>query len=123
MSALLTSAEIAMAETRPVAKTHIIPPITEPMGRHWDQPSRFDIEIDATHALMSKSAFDKLHDYSCSTPTGVYPGKMWKCHWGIYVPEARRSFEPYWILRWFGEIGVDKDGQYCTNHHRKIIIS
>lgn len=119
---LRTAVEIACSEERPLARAHIIPSITDPMGKYWDGPSRFDIEIDDSHALMSETTFKKLGEYSCSTPTGVYPGKMWKCHWGIYIPVEKRTFEPYWILRWFGE-WCDSSKRDVLNHWRVIIIA
>ena len=56
----------------------IIPPITEPLGKHWQQPHRRFIELDDTHALMSEQTFKGLKEYSTSIPTGRYEGKMWK---------------------------------------------
>jgi hypothetical protein len=76
MSALLTATEIAMQKSARAA--HIIPPITNPLGKHWNQPLRTWIEIDDTHAMMPREAFDQLLDYTQSQPSGVYPGKMWK---------------------------------------------
>ena len=35
----------------------IIPPITDPLGKHWQQPHRRFIELDDTHALMSEQTF------------------------------------------------------------------
>ena len=51
--------------------------MTDPMGRHWRQPPRERILIDDTHALMDLATFEQLSEYSCTIPTGVYPGKMW----------------------------------------------
>ena len=82
-----------------------IPPITDPLGRYWKQPSKDDIAIDETHAMMTRATFDKLHSYNTSTPSGVYPGKMWKAY----------RFGKWW-LRWFGDSGPDM----CTNNHREI---
>lgn len=87
----------------------MIPKITDPMGKSWDQPSREDILVDDTHALMSEPDFNKLPDYSRSQPTGVYPGKMWKAYSG----------GGSWILRWFGE---HPDPKLCSNHSREIIL-
>lgn len=58
----------------------MIPPITDPMGRHWDQPSRDDILVDDTHAVMTVKTFTALLEYSTSMPSGVYDGKMWRRH-------------------------------------------
>ena len=35
----------------------IIPPITDPLGKHWQQPHRRFIELDDTYALMSEQTF------------------------------------------------------------------
>lgn len=35
----------------------MIPPITDPMGRYWDQPSRDEIIVDDTHAVMTVKTF------------------------------------------------------------------
>lgn len=107
MSLLLTSAETVMQRGL-ASRPHIIPPITDPMGKHWDQPNRFNIEVDATHAMMSKQTFEGLATYSCTTPTGVYPGKMWK---------ALRGMK--WWLCWFD---VDPEPNYCSNHYREILV-
>ena len=91
-----------------------IPEITEPMGRYWNQPPREAIEIDDTHALMSKSTLEQLADYSCSMPSLAYPGKMWRCR-KDYYDESKG-----WWLRWFGE---SADPEFCSNHHREILIA
>lgn len=101
------------------ADPNIIPPMTDPMGKHWDQPAREEILIDDTHALMSGSTFAALHEYSCSVPTGCYPGKMWRCHVGIYDPRCKPE-DRYWILRWFGF--SSKGAAYCSNNVRRIVI-
>lgn len=97
-----------------------IPPITEPMGKHWDQPPIADIQIDDTHALMGQKTFDALAEYSASFPSGVYPGKMWKRHDGLHDDtcpvEMRR-----WLLVWFGESKIGPG--FCLNNFREIIIA
>lgn len=42
----------------------------------WPAPS--PILLDDTDAVMARSAFDELPEYSCSIPTGVTIGKQWK---------------------------------------------
>lgn len=88
---------------------HIIPPITEPLGKAWQAPDRSEIEIDHQYARMKRSAFNKLLDYSRSTPTGVYAGKMWKAGDGKHN----------WWLHWFSE--SDKPDM-CNHNVREIII-
>lgn len=92
---------------------NVVPPITEPMGRYWEQPPTRDILIDDTHAVMSRKTLESLHEYSCSTPSGVYEGKMWRRR-----AEYRESCDE-WFLCWFGYSA--KEG-YVSNNCRKIIL-
>ena len=56
-----------------------IPVITDPLGKHWDQPEIAKIELRIGGvAIMSKESFDQLAQYDCSIPSGKYEGKMWK---------------------------------------------
>lgn len=92
----------------------LIPPITDPLGRHWKQPARNAIVIDDTHALMDGRTFDALADYSRSFPSGVYPGKMWKAI--LHDGSA-------W-LRWYGYAGPGMDPKrYCSNNERRILLT
>lgn len=84
-----------------------IPAMTNPMGKGWAQPKTSDIELDDTHALMSKSDFDSLPVYNCGYPSGVYPGKMWSA-------KVDTGFQ----LRWFG----DDDNGRCQINSRLILI-
>lgn len=68
-----------------------IPECIHPLCKAWDQPENTEIEIDDTHALMFKKTFEHLKEYSCSIPTGVYSGKMWKAH----------GLDDEWYLRWY----------------------
>lgn len=64
--------------------------MVDPLGRHWTQPPRQEVLIDDKHAVMSRKSFSMLLNYSHSTPSWVYDGKMWKsCKDGI------------WYLRWY----------------------
>jgi len=69
----------------------MIPDMIHPLSKHWDQPSKEDILIDNTHALISKKSFEQLKNYSMSIPTEVYEGKMWKA-----------GSKNKWFLRWYG---------------------
>lgn len=89
--------------------TNTIPPVQHPMGRYWEQPDRRAIALDGTHALMELATFEALADYSGSIPSGVYPGKMWKCE----GPGC-------WYLRWFGI--VPGRPEVCSNNQREIIL-
>ena len=88
-----------------------IPPMINPLGKHWDQPSNSNILVDDTHAIMGGSDFEKLKNYSRSVPSvpsGVYEGKMWKLQQG-----------EEWFLMWFGEI---EDRGVCSLNHRIILL-
>lgn len=87
-----------------------IPPITDPMGKYWEQPPVENILIDDSHAVMNRCCFDKLIEYSSSIPSGVYLGKMWKA-----ITEDGRKF-----LRWFGV--VENRNDICSRNQREILI-
>ncbi len=98
-----------------------IPPITEPLGRYWEQPDLSAILIDDEFALMSRKTFDALSEYSASRPSGVYPGKMWKRHDGAFDRNfLAHGGKPEWLLCWYGESEIGPG--YCSNHGRKIIL-
>jgi hypothetical protein len=98
-----------------------IPPITDPLGRSWQQPARERILIDDTHALMLQAEFERLAEYSATMPTGVYPGKMWKRHDGVYDPVfLAAGGVPTWKLCWFGF--SEKGPGFCSIHHREILL-
>lgn len=84
-----------------------IPVMTHPDASGWNQPSRKNILIDETHAVLERNTFNSLYEYSYSWPTGVYPGKMFK-----------RNRNGIWFLTWFGE----RDDMNCSIHNRKIIL-
>ncbi len=97
-----------------------IPPITDPMGKNWEQPDRSRILIDSTHALMSLGDFNRLCEYSATNPSGVYVGKMWKRHDGIFDREFLRcGGKPRWLLCWYGP---DPMPGYCSNNYREILL-
>jgi hypothetical protein len=101
-------------------KPDVIPPITDPMGKHWRQPPRDSITLDETHALMSRATFEQLAEYSGTFPTGVYEGKMWKRHDGLFDQAFRaRGGKPEWLLVWFGYCDEPK---MVSNNFRKILI-
>jgi|SRR6266850_4650297 len=97
-----------------------IPPITHELGQHWEQPARAEIEIDETHALMTRRTFDGLAEYSATRPSGVYEGKMWKRNDGAFDYEfLARGGKPVWLLCWYGL--SDKPGM-VSNHSRRILV-
>lgn len=93
----------------PPSEPSPIPPMTHPYSRYWDQPSRAEILVDATHALMTRRTFLILLEYSASVPTGVYAGKMWRAYHGRGL----------WWLCWYG---VAEDPEYCTIERRLILL-
>jgi hypothetical protein len=101
-----------------------IPPITEPLGRHWHAPDRALILTDDKHAVMAGATFVCLPEYSGTIPTGVYPGKMWKRNDGLFdercKPEDRK-----WLLCWFGPVipANERDREACPIEFRQILIA
>lgn len=91
---------------------NVIPPITDPMGKYWEQPDPSKILVDDKHALMDEATFLKIHDYSYSQPSGVYAGKMWRCG-------RPTSWGHRWWLKWFG---LHEDPTLCSGHVREIIV-
>ena len=87
----------------------MIPEMTHELSSHWKQPSINEIEIDEAYALMNKETLNKLNEYSCSQPSGVYEGKMWK-----------RRNKKDWFLMWFGE---SDDPKKCSVNSRQILIN
>ena len=57
---------------------HLIPPMTHPYSKYWEQPDRSLIRIVGESARMSKDTLAELLEYSSTNPTGAYEGKMWK---------------------------------------------
>jgi hypothetical protein len=105
-----------------MSAVEIIPQITDPLGASWDQPERKDILVDQTHAVMTLTTFLSLSEYSCSNPSGIYPGKMWKRHDGAFDREfIARGGKPKWLLCWFGE--SKKGPEFCSNNYREILLA
>jgi hypothetical protein len=142
MSELRTAVEVALDK---LEAREPIPKMTHPLSKHWEQPDRREIEIDATHAMMSQKAFEALHEYSCSQPSGVYEGKMWRRHHYVfnvrgktyYFYQSKLMEEPVhgcaldqmiehmpvadeWLLCWFDK--SEKGPDYCATRTRKILI-
>lgn len=97
----------------------IIPPITDPMGKHWRQPPVSAIALDATHALMTRETFEALGEYSTSHPSGVYPGKMWRRHDGAHDPRCKPA-DRRWLLVWFSDSDLR---DRCTVNWREILLA
>jgi hypothetical protein len=101
--------------------SHPIPAMTNPQGRSWDQPTREAITIDEKYALMTDSTFRMLAEYSGTSPTGVYPGKMWRRHDGAYDRRFLASGgQPKWLLCWYDV--SPRGADWCSTKFREIII-
>lgn len=115
-----TAYEAALLRHALAQPQHPIPPITDPMGRHWQQPPRERVLVDDTHAVMSAADFKQLLEYSTTYPGGVYPGKMWRgeiADWNT----GRPVWTGRWMLRWFGI--VPGKPTVCSNNQREILIA
>ncbi len=87
---------------------YTIPAMTNSLGRYWNQPRAEDILIDDAYAAMSNETFKKLREYSCTIPSGVYEGKMWKAY-----------YSGEWYLRWYD---VSENPERCSIRERLIVI-
>ncbi len=86
-----------------------VPPIVHPLGNGWDQPDPHKFLWDKDEVAMSRSDFNRLHTYSCTLPTGVYEGKMWKS-----------VIEGKYFLCFF--MDDPNDNRYCIVGKREILI-
>lgn len=100
--------DIIVFETVPA--TEVIPAITDEMGAHWQQPDRSKIGISDKLAVMDNDTFLSLKEYSTTTPSGVYHGKMW-----------RAFYDSKWYLRWYG-LSTRGIANECSNQQREIFI-
>ena len=100
----------------------MIPAITDPLGRHWDQPDPGRILVDDTHALMAPATFQQLREYSTTVPTGVYDGKMWRRQALVRGPDGwsvRPQTPEQWFLCWYGP---SVDPTKCAVYAREILL-
>lgn len=81
----------------------LIPDITDPLGKYWQQPLTKEILLTEKYAIMTPESRRLLKKYDESFPTGVYVGKM---------------FERRGDLVWFSECPNQK---YLNNNYREII--
>lgn len=107
--------------SRPLIDMHP-PPLDSPFGAgSWKQPRREDVLIDDDHALLTVEDFNALPEYSCSIPTGAFPGKMWRRHDGAHDMSARaRGHTPVWMLCWYGYTSDPK--QLSINRRRVLLV-
>lgn len=87
---------------------NIIPTMTDPLSKAWEQPSKEKILIDDTHSIMSTETMNELKNYSHSIPSGVYEGKMWKA-----------ESKGVKFLRWYSS---SDDPNKCNINTREIIL-
>lgn len=73
----------------------MIPTITDPLGKHWEQPDPSFIRFRDGEAIITQQDFDRLHNYSASDPSGVYVGKMWRRGYPYCANPER------WFLCWY----------------------
>ena len=85
----------------------LIPEATHPWSKIWQQPPRSEIAVYNDIAIMDSSTFKALATYSCSVPSGVYPGKMWKA-------EKDDGWHLYWYDTLYG------NPKLCSIHTRPI---
>lgn len=93
----------------------MIPAMTDPLGKHWDQPADIrEAPMDDKTVLLTPRQFEELHEYSATMPSGVYPGKCWKRlePWNRPTPERT-------LLVWYG---IADDPSKCTIEFRDIEI-
>lgn len=83
--------------------------MTDPLGKHWDQPDREEIAISTYCASMRDATFLNLPEYSASIPTGMYAGKMWRANCG-----------DCWELRWYED---NPNPKLITIKSKAIIIT
>lgn len=98
-----------------------VPVITHPSGRHWEQPALHEFRMDADAAYMSLTTLERLLEYSCSQPSGVYPGKMWRIDRWAYSRAKYPDPKDRHVLAWYGNSDSEPD-KYCSNHYRRIVI-
>lgn len=106
----------------PEIKSNIIPPMTHPYGKVWEQPNLDEVHICNDYATMDEKAFRKLHDYSRSQPSAVYEGKMWKTsdeHDTNKNGDKIKRDKITWHLHWWG---FSEDPMKCSGNVREIKI-
>lgn len=99
----------------------MIPEITDPLGKHWDQPHDIrEAPMDGDLVLLTPRQFEALSEYSASMPSGVYPGKCWKREEYERDEEGHIIRTGRWWLGWYGD--SSKGPGWCSNNWRKIEV-
>lgn len=86
-----------------------LPAMTNQLGRHWRQPKglRDRVGLFGGHATICERDWLELPRYETTNPSGVYPGKAWRCG-------------PY--LRWYGPEQFDARGGFCKVGQLRALI-
>lgn len=100
----------------PTAPFRTVPPMTDPMGKHWRQPDMSVVNIAGETVELTKREFDALAEYSTSYPSGVYIGKCWKRETMEQTPKGMRG-TGIWYLVWYGP---HADPKKCSINSRLI---
>ena len=98
-----------------IVDTCPVPPIDDPIGRYLHQPEPRAMLFDASHVVMTEQQFRELYEYSATIPIGVYPGRCWRRHDGVYRTRPRKPLR--WLLCWYGPM---VDGR-CPIEYREIL--
>lgn len=73
--------------------------------------------------FLTKKEFDRMHEYSCSLPTGTSYGKVWKCNKLAY---ASPPGEDWWMAEYVpdpqSKINKDGDPETVKINWRKIEV-
>lgn len=107
------SANPVVVMRRPRGRSALdVVPVPERGG--WRAPNLRNVVIDDTYAYMTKATWLAFLAYDESTPTGVWPGKVWRCS-PTRGPDKGRHF-----ICWFGLSSKGLD--YCSNNSRIVRI-
>jgi hypothetical protein len=68
-----------------------------------------EILVDERSAVMTRRAFERSPEYSLTSPSGVYPGKRWRC-------------KCHQTSRWFLLEYVACAPGFCAHYSRLIYI-
>lgn len=90
------------------AQRNVIPPMTHPLHKGWQQPELSEITICEKYATMNKEAFDKLTGYCGGYYRWAYEGKM-----------CKEQDIGCWHLHWWG---FSDDPTMCSGNRREIKI-
>jgi len=67
--------------------------------RRWREiRGRLPMLLDEQSAVMTRATFLQLDEYSCSIPSGVFAGKIWRCRQPFLVADDDPRAE-----HWLGE--------------------